>query len=97
MREAASDAWPEHDYGRLSLASPNGQLDAHSAMIESSRFCADTSVREGRRAGSVQEATLTMFAGIIELCLANDFTEIVTVTSSTSNGSSLVLAGRCSG
>ncbi|WQP15730.1 acyl-homoserine-lactone synthase (plasmid) [Sinorhizobium meliloti] len=32
---------------------PNGQLDAHSAIIESSRFCADTCAREGRGAGSV--------------------------------------------
>jgi acyl homoserine lactone synthase len=59
---------------------PNGQLNAHSAMIESSRFCVDTSLGEGRGAGSVHEATLTMFAGILEWCMANGFTEIVTVT-----------------
>jgi N-acyl-L-homoserine lactone synthetase len=59
---------------------PNGQLNAHSAMIESSRFCVDTSLGEGRGAGSVHEATLTMFAGIIEWCMSNSFTEIVTVT-----------------
>lgn len=57
-----------------------GHLKAHSSMVESSRFCVDTSLAEGRRAGSIHEATLTMFAGIIEWSLANRFTEIVTVT-----------------
>jgi acyl homoserine lactone synthase len=59
---------------------PSGRLRAHSAMIESSRFCVDTTLSEGRGEGSIHEATLTMFAGIIEWCLANGFTEIVTVT-----------------
>ncbi|MGO7960562.1 acyl-homoserine-lactone synthase [Rhizobium leguminosarum] len=59
---------------------PDGQLKGHAAMIESSRFCVDTALAEGRGAGSVHEATLTMFAGIIEWCLANGYTEIVTVT-----------------
>jgi acyl homoserine lactone synthase len=59
---------------------PGGQLDAHGAMIESSRFCVDTTLEEGRGEGSVHEATLTMFAGIVEWSLANGFTEIVTVT-----------------
>lgn len=59
---------------------PNGTLIAHSAMVESSRFCVDTTLEEGRGAGSVHEATWTMFAGIIEWCMANGFTEIVTVT-----------------
>ena len=59
---------------------PNARLDAHDAMIESSRFCVDTALEEGRRGGMVHEATLTMFAGIVEWCMANDFTEIVTVT-----------------
>lgn len=59
---------------------PSGRLNAHSAMIESSRFCVDTTLGEGRGDGSVHEATLTMFAGIIEWCLASGFTEIVTVT-----------------
>lgn len=59
---------------------PGGQLNGHAAMIESSRFCVDTTLGEGRGAGSVHEATLTMFAGIIEWCVANGFTEIVTVT-----------------
>lgn len=59
---------------------PKGELNAHSAMVESSRFCVDTSLMEGRGAGAVHEATRTMFAGIIEWCVANSITEIVTVT-----------------
>ncbi|MBY3027065.1 acyl-homoserine-lactone synthase, partial [Rhizobium leguminosarum] len=38
---------------------PNGQLNAHAAMIEGSRFCVDTALAEGRGDGSVHEATLT--------------------------------------
>lgn len=59
---------------------PNGRLNAHAAMIESSRFCVDTTHAEGRGDGSIHDATLTMFTGIIEWCMANDYTEIVTVT-----------------
>ncbi|MCG5486307.1 MAG: GNAT family N-acetyltransferase [Sinorhizobium meliloti] len=59
---------------------PGGQLSARSSMVESSRFCVDTSLSEGRGDGSIHEATLTMFAGIIEWSMANRFTEIVTVT-----------------
>lgn len=59
---------------------PHGRLNAHSAMIESSRFCVDTNLAEGRGHSVVHEATLSMFAGIIEWCTVNSFTEIVTVT-----------------
>ncbi len=59
---------------------PDGQLIGHAAMIESSRFCVDTALAEGRGGGSIHEATLTMLAGIIEWCFANGYTEIVTVT-----------------
>ncbi|MDK4730584.1 acyl-homoserine-lactone synthase [Rhizobium phaseoli] len=59
---------------------PDGQLNAHAAMIESSRFCIDTSLGEGRGGGWVHEATLTMFAGIIERCIAHGYADIVTVT-----------------
>lgn len=59
---------------------PDGQLNGHAAMVESSRFCVDTALEEGRGNGSIHEATLTMFAGIIEWCMANGYTEIVTVT-----------------
>jgi acyl homoserine lactone synthase len=59
---------------------PDGHLIGHAAVIESSRFCVDTALAEGRGDGSIHEATLTMFAGIIEWCFANGYTEIVTVT-----------------
>lgn len=59
---------------------PDGQLSAHSAMVESSRFCVDTSLAEGRGEGSIHEATLSMFAGIVEWCQLNGYSEIVTVT-----------------
>lgn len=59
---------------------PNGSLEAHSGMIESSRFCVDQTMGEGRGGGLVHEATLTMFAGIVEWCLVNAYSEIVTVT-----------------
>lgn len=72
-----------------------GHLNAHSSMVESSRFCVDTSLVEGRGDGSIHEATLTMFAGIIEWSVANRFTEIVTVTD-LRFGSSPALVGRFS-
>lgn len=59
---------------------PTGRLNAHSAMIESSRFCVDTTLQAGRGDGTIHEATLTMFAGIINWCMTNGYTEIVTVT-----------------
>jgi len=59
---------------------PNGRLSAHASMVESSRFCVDTSLAEGRGDGFVHEATLSMFAGIVEWCIVNSHTEIVTVT-----------------
>ncbi|ARQ13600.1 autoinducer synthesis protein TraI (plasmid) [Rhizobium etli] len=59
---------------------PEGRLKAHPAMTESSRFCVDTTLEEGRGGGFVHEATLTMFAGIVEWCVASGFAEIVTVT-----------------
>ncbi|MCW0001769.1 acyl-homoserine-lactone synthase TraI [Pararhizobium sp. YC-54] len=59
---------------------PDGGLKAHPAMVESSRFCVDTRLEEGRGTGSVHEATLAMFAGIVEWCIANGITEIVTAT-----------------
>lgn len=56
-----------------------GRLAAHPAMIESSRFCVDTSLGEGR-GGVLHDATLSMFAGIIEWSMINGYTEIVTAT-----------------
>ncbi|WP_172691196.1 acyl-homoserine-lactone synthase TraI [Rhizobium rhizogenes] len=58
----------------------NGSLGAHAAMIESSRFCVDTSLPAGRGGGQLHLVTLTMFAGIIEWSMANGFDEIVTAT-----------------
>jgi acyl homoserine lactone synthase len=58
----------------------SGRLNAHPHMVESSRFCVDTGLA-GERAGRLpHEATLTMFAGIIEWSMMNGYTEIVTVT-----------------
>ena len=57
----------------------HGSLGAHAAMIESSRFCVDTSLPSGR-GGTLHQATLTMFAGIIEWSMANGYSEIVTAT-----------------
>lgn len=56
-----------------------GHLPAHRALIESSRFCVDTSIEEGR-GQALHEATLTMFAGIIEWSIHNGYSEIATAT-----------------
>ncbi|PDT80845.1 acyl-homoserine-lactone synthase TraI [Sinorhizobium sp. BJ1] len=56
-----------------------GDLKAHAGMIESSRFCVDTSLEAGRE-GHLHLATLAMFAGIIEWSMANGYNEIVTAT-----------------
>jgi acyl homoserine lactone synthase len=58
----------------------SGSLSASATMIESSRFCVDTSLSVGRGGGHLHLATLTMFAGIIEWSMANDYNEIVTAT-----------------
>lgn len=58
---------------------PGGRLRGKSTMIESSRFCVDTR-GEGRGGRFLHEATLTMFAGIIEWSMSNGFDEIVTAT-----------------
>ncbi|WP_075292975.1 acyl-homoserine-lactone synthase TraI [Pararhizobium arenae] len=57
-----------------------GSLGASPTMVESSRFCVDTSLAEARGRGQVHLATLTMFAGIIEWSMANGYNEIVTST-----------------
>lgn len=67
----------EHTFPQLLAA---GRLNAHSGMVESSRFCVDTSLVEGRAAGALHEATLTLFAGIIEWSIANGCDEVVTAT-----------------
>jgi N-acyl-L-homoserine lactone synthetase len=57
-----------------------GPLAAHSRMIESSRFCANTALAASRGARLLHEATLTLFAGIIEWSIVNGYMEIVTAT-----------------
>ncbi|MDX3809050.1 MAG: acyl-homoserine-lactone synthase TraI [Bosea sp. (in: a-proteobacteria)] len=56
-----------------------GGLQGKPSMVESSRFCVDTR-GEGRGGRFLHEATLTMFAGIIEWSVTNGFDEIVTAT-----------------
>ncbi|RUV47129.1 GNAT family N-acetyltransferase, partial [Mesorhizobium sp. M5C.F.Ca.IN.020.29.1.1] len=58
----------------------SGMFKPHPAMIESSRFCVDTSLDEGRAGGSLHDATLTMFAAIIEWSMVNGYRQIVTGT-----------------
>ncbi|MGV1768150.1 acyl-homoserine-lactone synthase [Rhizobium rhizogenes] len=57
-----------------------GSLAVHPGMVESSRFCVDTSLVSGREGGQLHLATLTLFAGIIEWSIANGYSEIVTAT-----------------
>ncbi|UGA48948.1 acyl-homoserine-lactone synthase TraI (plasmid) [Bradyrhizobium barranii subsp. apii] len=56
---------------------PGGRLQGSPTRVESSRFCVDTR-GEGRGGRFLHEATLTMFAGIIEWSISNGFDEIVT-------------------
>jgi len=58
----------------------DGSLNATSAMIESSRFCVDTTLPAGRGGEQLHLATLTMFAGIIEWSMVNGYDKIVTAT-----------------
>jgi len=58
----------------------DGLLHATGAMIESSRFCVDTTLPAGRGGGQLHLVTLTMFAGIIEWSRANGYDKIVTAT-----------------
>lgn len=58
----------------------SGTLNAHPAMIESSRFCVDTTLRERRGEGALHDVTLMMLAGIIEWCLIHGCREIATAT-----------------
>jgi len=58
----------------------SGRLNAHDRMIESSRFCVDTRIVMERGPGALTLTTFTMFAGIVEWCCLNGYTEIVTAT-----------------
>lgn len=61
------------------LLSPDS-FKPHSAMVESSRFCVDTSRPAGRDDGGLHHITRALFAGIIEWSITKGFSEIVTVT-----------------
>jgi N-acyl-L-homoserine lactone synthetase len=56
------------------------QLQTHHRMIESSRFCVDTSAAAEREQAGLHSATLAMFAGIVEWSILNGYREIVTAT-----------------
>ncbi|WP_224925057.1 MULTISPECIES: acyl-homoserine-lactone synthase [unclassified Bradyrhizobium] len=58
----------------------SGLFKPHAAMIESSRFCVDTSIETGRAGKALHDATWTMFAAIIEWSLANGYRELDTET-----------------
>ncbi len=51
----------------------------HAQMVESSRFCVDTTIQRKGRSG-LHHVTRLMFAGILEWCLSRGHTEVVTVT-----------------
>lgn len=57
-----------------------GSLRPHTGMVESSRFCVDTSLVSQREASQLHLATLTLFAGIIEWSMASGYSETVTAT-----------------
>ncbi|MCJ9720321.1 acyl-homoserine-lactone synthase TraI [Agrobacterium sp. SHOUNA12C] len=57
-----------------------GSLAVHPGMVESSRFCVNTSLVSPGEGGRLHLATLTLFAGIIEWSIANGYSEIVTAT-----------------
>ncbi|MDQ0513458.1 acyl-homoserine-lactone synthase TraI [Ancylobacter amanitiformis] len=58
----------------------NGALEAHAAMIESSRFCVNTTLATDRAGGLLHQTTLLLFAGIIEWSMINGHRELVTAT-----------------
>lgn len=57
-----------------------GRYHPHGGMVESSRFCVDTSLHVTSTRQMVHKVTTTLFAGIVEWCMCNDISEIVTVT-----------------
>ncbi|MDR6955666.1 acyl homoserine lactone synthase [Ancylobacter sp. 3268] len=58
----------------------SGSLNANAAMIESSRFCVDTTLTFERAGGLLHQTTLFLFAGIIEWSMVNGYNELVTAT-----------------
>lgn len=58
----------------------SGLFCPHTAMIESSRFCVDTTIDAKRGGQGIHDATWTLFSGIIEWSMANGYSELITVT-----------------
>lgn len=52
----------------------------HARMVESSRFCVDTQAEATPGPFGLNQATVFLFTGILEWCLASGMTEIATVT-----------------
>jgi acyl homoserine lactone synthase len=61
-----------------------GLFRPHATMIESSRFCVDTSITGAPEASgqghALHTATWTLFAAIIEWSIANGYDELITAT-----------------
>lgn len=57
-----------------------GLFQPHATMIESSRFCVDTTVEAERAGQALHDATWTMFAAIIEWSMMNGYSELITAT-----------------
>lgn len=61
-----------------------GLFQPHASMIESSRFCVDTSVISSPDASgqsqALHSATWTLFAAIIDWSMANGYAELITAT-----------------
>ena len=61
-----------------------GMFRPHAAMIESSRFCVDTSVLAACESGgqfqALHSATWTLFAAMIDWSMANGYGELITAT-----------------
>ena len=59
----------------------DGNLMPHGRhIVESSRFCVDTSLQGSTGARGLHQATMGLFAGILEWSLDNGCTAVVTVT-----------------
>lgn len=56
------------------------KLRTHRGMIEASRFCVDTTANSTISSRTLHQATLTLFAAIIDWSMANDHREIVMAT-----------------
>jgi len=55
-------------------------LRTHRGMIEASRFCVDTTANSTVSSRTLHQATLTLFAAVIEWSMANGYRDIVMAT-----------------